>query len=84
MTPVDAARVYLERVHGGDARRALWTARRREHFLEPFPRDVIRAQTGFAWIGATCGIEGVMVTNEGGSVVLVAWPEVLPPSEPVS
>jgi hypothetical protein len=80
VTAAEAAKVYLDRVHQGNPAKALWTARRREHVLEPLPRDAIRAQEGFAWVAATCGLEGVTVTDEGGAVVLVAWHDVLPPT----
>jgi hypothetical protein len=77
MTALEAAQAHLHRNHGGDARHALWKARQCECSIEPLPEDLIRCQSGFAWIGATAEQYGIVVVDEGGAVELVPWDSII-------
>lgn len=74
---INAAADYI-RHHQGDARRALWHARRRDLMPEAIPARAI-TETPAVWFhAATCDQEGIHVLDSGGTVHLVGWTEVLP------
>lgn len=79
MTALEAAMAHLDRNHGGDSLHALWTARRRENVLEALQKDILVSQPYPPWYAATCDLQGITVTDVGGSVVLVPWSSIFTP-----
>lgn len=75
-----AARAYLETVHKGDARHALWTSRRRGLVPEALPFEFIRKQTGIvSCIAASSDDTGVHVLDSDGAVHTVPWDSIIQP-----
>ena len=78
MNALDAARTHLHQTHGGDTRRAIMAAQRREWIPEGLPRAALASQPGVrAWLAATADDLGIHVLSSGGACVCVAWDRVL-------
>ncbi len=75
---LEAALAYLHDLHAGDARHAMWTARRRQMVPEPLPVQFIQSQPGtVAWTGASCDDLGIYPSSSDGAVAFVPWDLVL-------
>lgn len=73
VSPLEAACAHVTVTHGGDVRRAIMRANRRDQRPEPLPRDLVQQQGWKAWIMATANDEGVVVVDSEGEQELVSW-----------
>lgn len=79
MTSHEAAKAYIDILHGGDARSAFRTAKKRDCRPEPFSPSMIYDQKESpVWVAASCDLQGVHVSGSGGEAVLVTWHELYP------
>lgn len=76
MTALEAAIAHVDITHGGDIRRAIMRANRRDQKPEPLPRSIIDAQGWKAWIMATATDDGVQLMDCDGELTLVRWLEI--------
>lgn len=76
VTALQAAIDHIDITHGGDIRRAMMHANRRNQRPEPLPRETVQAQGWMAWIMATANEDGVQVMNSDGELQLVTWHEI--------
>lgn len=76
VSPLEAACAHVTVTHGGDVRRAIMRANRRDQRPEALPRDLIQQQGWKAWITAIANNDGVVVGDSEGDIQLVPWSQI--------